>query len=342
MKKLTTEQFIEKAKSIHGDRYDYSLTKYINTRTKLTIICKEHGVFYAVASKHLSGRLCRACGFVEAKKTNLERYGVENPGQNKEVQEKVKKTNIERYGVEHTFQSDNSKEKIRQTNIKKYGTENPFSSDIIKEKIKKTNLERYGVENPQQNSGVKKKAKQTSNEKYGVGHYSQKNIGDILPLIGDKEWLFEQYITLGKTAIHIAQELGVDDTTIGNYLRQHEIEIRHAIGFSIKSIQWLESIMEQEGIFIQHAMNGGEYRIPGTRYRVDGYCQETNTVYEFHGDIFHGNPDLFEGGEKCHAFNDFTAKELYERTKERENKIRELGYNIITIWENDFNRIIYE
>lgn len=273
MKKLTTEQFIEKAKSIHGDRYDYSLTKYINTRTKLTIICKEHGVFYAVASKHLSGRLCRACGFVEAKKTNLERYGVENP---------------------------------------------------------------------QQNSGVKKKAKQTSNEKYGVGHYSQKNIGDILPLIGDKEWLFEQYITLGKTAIHIAQELGVDDTTIGNYLRQHEIEIRHAIGFSIKSIQWLESIMEKEGIFIQHAMNGGEYRIPGTRYRVDGYCQETNTVYEFHGDIFHGNPDLFEGGEKCHAFNDFTAKELYERTKERENKIRELGYNLITIWENDFNRIIYE
>ena len=58
-----------------------------------------------------------------------------------------------------------------------------------------------------------------------------------------------------------------------------------------------------------------------------------------HGDIFHGNPDLFEEHEQCHAFNDLTAKELYNKTKERENKIISLGYNLVVIWENDFNYV---
>jgi hypothetical protein len=37
--------FIEKARNIHGDRYDYSKVNYVNQRTKVTIICKEHGEF---------------------------------------------------------------------------------------------------------------------------------------------------------------------------------------------------------------------------------------------------------------------------------------------------------
>jgi len=44
-KNKTTEQFIEESKEVHGNRYDYTLVKFINNKTKVKIICKEHGVF---------------------------------------------------------------------------------------------------------------------------------------------------------------------------------------------------------------------------------------------------------------------------------------------------------
>ncbi|HGB3193965.1 TPA: GIY-YIG nuclease family protein [Salmonella enterica subsp. enterica serovar Waycross] len=53
-KRLTTEEFIIKAKSVHGDRYDYSRVDYKNTSTKITIICSEHGEFLMSPNSHLS------------------------------------------------------------------------------------------------------------------------------------------------------------------------------------------------------------------------------------------------------------------------------------------------
>ncbi|MDR1019002.1 MAG: DUF723 domain-containing protein [Lachnospiraceae bacterium] len=41
----TTEEFINKAVSIHKNKYDYSEVKYKNSRTKIKIICPEHGIF---------------------------------------------------------------------------------------------------------------------------------------------------------------------------------------------------------------------------------------------------------------------------------------------------------
>jgi len=60
--KSTTEKFIEKAKKVHGDKYDYSLVNYTNNRTKVEIICKEHGVFIQTPEKHiLKSRGCPTC-----------------------------------------------------------------------------------------------------------------------------------------------------------------------------------------------------------------------------------------------------------------------------------------
>lgn len=61
-KKLTTEEFIEKAKVIHGDKYDYSLVDYINAKTRISIICPEHGVFEQRPDNHLEGNGCPLCG----------------------------------------------------------------------------------------------------------------------------------------------------------------------------------------------------------------------------------------------------------------------------------------
>jgi Zn finger protein HypA/HybF involved in hydrogenase expression len=61
MRKLTTEEFIEKSMELHKDKYDYSLTKYINTNLKVKIICKKHGEFLQRASAHASGQGCMEC-----------------------------------------------------------------------------------------------------------------------------------------------------------------------------------------------------------------------------------------------------------------------------------------
>lgn len=61
MKKLTTEEFIEKAKQVHGDRYDYSKVNYINSRTKVCIICPEHREFWQLGNSHLQGQGCPKC-----------------------------------------------------------------------------------------------------------------------------------------------------------------------------------------------------------------------------------------------------------------------------------------
>ena len=75
-KKLTTEQFIEKAKSIHGDKYDYSKVKYVNAHAKVCIICPEHGEFLVSPSNHLRERGCPKCN---TRKQLVNNYEVKKP-----------------------------------------------------------------------------------------------------------------------------------------------------------------------------------------------------------------------------------------------------------------------
>ncbi len=56
-----TEAFIEKAKKIHSDKYDYNAVEYVNARTKVTIICPVHGSYYQSPDNHLRKRGCPKC-----------------------------------------------------------------------------------------------------------------------------------------------------------------------------------------------------------------------------------------------------------------------------------------
>lgn len=60
-RKSNTEEFIFKSKRIHGERYDYSLVKYVGAATNVEIICSEHGRFIQKPNKHLSGQGCPLC-----------------------------------------------------------------------------------------------------------------------------------------------------------------------------------------------------------------------------------------------------------------------------------------
>ena len=60
-KKLTTEEFVEKANKVHNNKYTYSKTNYINTGTKVCITCPVHGDFWQVPNNHLFGAGCPKC-----------------------------------------------------------------------------------------------------------------------------------------------------------------------------------------------------------------------------------------------------------------------------------------
>ena len=59
---LTQEEFINKAKAIHGDKYDYDESVYIDSSSKVKIICPIHGPFFQCAKTHISGHGCPECG----------------------------------------------------------------------------------------------------------------------------------------------------------------------------------------------------------------------------------------------------------------------------------------
>lgn len=70
-RKLTTDEFIIKAKAIHGDKYIYDKCEYISTKTKVIITCKEHGDFATIPATHLRGHECILCSTERASRSRV-------------------------------------------------------------------------------------------------------------------------------------------------------------------------------------------------------------------------------------------------------------------------------
>lgn len=237
VKKLTIDNFIEKAQKVHGNKYIYDNVIYENIFTKITIICPEHGEFIQTPNDHLGGKNCYKC-----------------------------------VGL------------VRTTN------------DFI-EKAKKIHNELYSYENV----------------KYENSH---KKVCIICNIHGE----FMQ------TPNHHLHGYGCSKCSIRS--------------FSKICVEWLEHIMKKENIFIQHALNQGEkkVKINGKLIKFDGYCEKTNTVYEYHGSVFHGNPKYYKP-EDISPISKKKYGELYKQTIEREKLIRENGYNLIVIWDDEYKEL---
>jgi Zn ribbon nucleic-acid-binding protein len=78
-RKMSTEEFIEKAIKIHGGVYDYSNTIYNGAHGKVEIICSKHGLFSQISNNHLNGYGCPTCGRLDTLETfidkAIERHG---------------------------------------------------------------------------------------------------------------------------------------------------------------------------------------------------------------------------------------------------------------------------
>lgn len=59
--RITTEEFVNRAKAVHGGKYDYSKSVFVGALEKLIITCPIHGDFEQQAASHLSGKGCRQC-----------------------------------------------------------------------------------------------------------------------------------------------------------------------------------------------------------------------------------------------------------------------------------------
>ncbi|XP_061190399.1 uncharacterized protein LOC133198307 [Saccostrea echinata] len=119
-----------------------------------------------------------------------------------------------------------------------------------------------------------------------------------------------------------------------------------------KSIAWLEWLRKRarvEGrIFnIRHALTDrGEYRVPGTRYSVDGYVPPSldnpgGVAYEFHGCRYHGCPLCYKNGDDVLIPNsNQTASELLALTRHKERQLRGLGLKVVVCWEHEFDVLL--
>lgn len=119
--------------------------------------------------------------------------------------------------------------------------------------------------------------------------------------------------------------------------------------YSKVAISWLETLISDTGNNIQHALNGNEKRIklPNGKYAyVDGFCEETSTIYSFHGCWWHGHPpDKCKNGHLPSIIKAYNNKKdrlekAYNRTIEREKQLKKMGYTVITMWECDYREKI--
>ena len=105
---------------------------------------------------------------------------------------------------------------------------------------------------------------------------------------------------------------------------------------SFKQIMWLNYLAKKNNILIQHARNKGEHKIG--EYFLDGYNQNSDTGFEFHGCFFHGC-------KKCYSEDTFNSvlqskmKTIRERHDRRIEYLKKNLTNLVEIWECDYDKI---
>ena len=307
--KHTTEKFIEKSVSIHGTIYDYSKVDYKGSTEYIIIICQKHGEFKQLPFNHYRYG-CGKCGRESNQYTNNLKKECKN-----EFIIKSKKIHGDKYDYTKT-EYDTAVKKIIvicehhgefkiSPNNHLRGRGCPFCG---REKASKSKLKHY--------EEYYKYFIEKHRDKYDYSKVEWINACTKITVICKKHGEFK--------IVPWSHKSGRECQSCSNH-------------YSKKSIRWLEYISSKDDIKIQHAENIGEKYIFG-KTKVDGYCKENNTVYEFHGDFWHGNPSIYNH-EDIHPRNGKKYGELFKKTLHKELKIRNLGYNYVCIWENIWDKL---
>lgn len=301
MKAKTKQELLDLYHGAHGDYYDYSLMDLDNkVNGKIKICCPVHGEFLQSHYDHIRAG-CPLCA-AGRKKAKCSKILVND------LQDLVT-----RFGDKFDF--SNSEYKNGSSSLLVWCKEHHqyFKNtayhivrgagchDCKKEKI--SNKKRLG------NSEFKARSMTKHSDKYDYALVEYKTLTDNVKIICPEHGIFEQ-----KPREHI---------------RGHGCPLCASTTISKASQKWLLTL----GIDLKK-----EHKIAHDLgyYVVDGYDYKTNTVYEFYGDYWHGNPSIFDP-DQINPSVDKTFKELYNSTMLREQSLKDLGYRLVTIWESDFN-----
>jgi hypothetical protein len=301
MSKITTEIFVEKAKAIHGDKYDYSKSEYVSTRVKLIIICPIHGEFSQTPEGHTSKKFgCKACaqdfiGELLAKDVSVYIKQCNDIHNFKYDYSKIEYKNAHSL-LEIVCPIHGSFSQEAAAHLRGQGC--PICGDIKAGFSKMTGYSLLFID----------RANIVHSHKYDYSKSVYTGNMDNIEIICPDHGSFFQ--------------------TPGNHLQGKGCSKCHSI-ISKLEVQWLDilNIPEEN----RHKL----FKINGRIIKVDAYDPITNTIYEFYGDYWHGNPNVYPP----HDLNDNSKKtfgELYQLTIERELFLKSEGFNINTIWENDF------
>ena len=301
-----TENFIAKSRSIHGDKYDYSKTIYISSEKKVTIKCPKHGEFEQIAGNHSRGHGCKKCGeeHVHKKRTLTTEKFIEN----------AKLIHGDKFDYSKVKYIKKKTEIIIVCQIHGAFKQSPTRHLSSEYGCTQCGLER----NRSSTDEFIKKAIDIHGNKY---EYSKIN-----------------YINSQTQVIITCERHGDFEQKPSQHLKGSGCQKCASSGYSAAAIKWLKYIEKKENITIQHAENGGEYIISNSNYKADGYCETNNTIYEFNGCFYHGCPECFDQDDinsVCKKSNE----QLYNSTLKKEDFIRSQGYNLITIWEHEWNLI---
>lgn len=176
--KTGRDEFIRRARAVHGNRYDYSRVVYEKTSQKVEIICPVHGSFWQTPQCHISSK--QNCPKCAAEEGGQKRRGDNNPMRKPETKAKARKTCLERYGAKTYAESLEGRQKLHDivtspeiqakmeaTCQARYGAKLWSASDIGREKLHELM------------SSVEMQQKIVSGYQsaYGVDHYMQTDEG---------------------------------------------------------------------------------------------------------------------------------------------------------------------
>jgi rubrerythrin len=328
MKRLTTEEFIAKAKSVHGEKYDYQKCNYIDIKTRIVINCNLHGDFIQTPEKHLLGRGCPICGTITQKRTCFEKYGYENPFQATVWKEKIKKTMFQKYGVASPIQNEEIKQKIINTNLQKYGASNPFQNkEIIKkinlkidkkaraDKSKSTLRNRYGVSCAVLLPHAKQKMLENRREVIVEGLFRGDRLNNkVIPLFKEEEYI--DVITKYKWKCNTCNTIFEDHLDDGRIPR-----CNICYPYTTDSQYEYEIIDFIKTFYKDKIVHGNRTLL--NRKELDIYIPSKNIAIEFNGLYYHS--EICGGKSKMYHFN---------KTIECDK----LGIRLIHIFEDEWRK----
>lgn len=249
-----------------------------------------------------------------------------NLGWKQEMVAKLEQTMMKKHGVKNAMRLEKFKESIKKTCLKRYGTENIMRLEKFKEKITNNYKLKTGYEYSMQNPEVKKKSLDKVLNKYGRTNVKQIHITHFEDL--NEEYFRNNFIKNNKFLIgKCARYFNLNIVTIRTYKERFNINEPNLSKICFHQNLWLDSLNIINRKYIIKYQN--------KRYKPDGYDEKTNTIYEFLGDFWHGNPKFYNKKDINIKNNEMFGK-LYDETFERFDIIKSLGYKIVYIWESDF------